>query len=80
MLYPTQHLVEEVGHALVVQVHLYHLAQVGIHQLHHQVDVLELLQRLLWREGIQQSDDLEKRFMAVDKRTKKREREREKKT
>lgn len=65
MLYPAQHLVEEVGHALVVQVHLYHLAQVSVHQLHHQVDVLELLQRLLWREGIQQSYDLEGHMGAV---------------
>jgi len=33
----TQHLVEEVGHSLVVEVHLDHLTQVRIHQLHHQV-------------------------------------------
>ena len=33
----TEHLVEQVGHALVVEIHLYHLAQVGIHQLHHQI-------------------------------------------
>lgn len=33
----TQHLVEEVGHSLVVELHLDHLAQVGVHQLHHQV-------------------------------------------
>lgn len=33
----TEHLVEQVGHALVIKVHLYHLTQVRIHQLHHQV-------------------------------------------
>ena len=33
----TEHLVEEVGHALVVEVHLDDLTQVGVHQLHHQV-------------------------------------------
>lgn len=33
----TQHLVEQVGHPLVVQLHLNHLAQVGVHQLHHKV-------------------------------------------
>lgn len=31
----TQHLVEQVGHSLMVELHLNHLAQVGIHQLHH---------------------------------------------
>ena len=33
----TQHLVEQVGHSLMVKLHLNHLAQVGIHQLHHEV-------------------------------------------
>ena len=33
----TQHLVEQVGQPLVVQLHLDDLAQVGVHQLHHQV-------------------------------------------
>ena len=37
MLDATQHLVEKIGHPLMVQIHLYHLAQVGVHQLHHQV-------------------------------------------
>ena len=37
MLDATQHLVEQVGHALVVQVHLDHLAQVRIHQLHDEI-------------------------------------------
>lgn len=32
-----QHLIEKVGHPLVVQLHLNHLAQVGVHQLHHKV-------------------------------------------
>lgn len=30
-----EHLVEQVGHALVVEIHLYHLAEVRVHQLHH---------------------------------------------
>lgn len=33
----TQHLIEQVGQPLVIQLHLNDLAQVGIHQLHHQV-------------------------------------------
>lgn len=52
MLDAAEHLVEQVAHPLVVQVHLYHLAEVGVHQLHHQVHVLELLQALLRRERI----------------------------
>lgn len=48
-----EHLVEKVGHAFVVQVHLDHLAEVGVHQLHDQVDILEFLQGFLRRERIQ---------------------------
>ena len=58
MLDAAEHLVEEVGHALVVQIHVDHLAQVGVHQLHHDVEVEEVLQRLLRRERIQKADDL----------------------
>lgn len=32
-----QHLIEQIGQPLVVQLHLNDLAQVGIHQLHNQV-------------------------------------------
>lgn len=32
-----QHLVKQVGHSLVVELHLNHLAQVGIHQLHDEI-------------------------------------------
>lgn len=32
-----QHLVEQVGHSLVVELHLNHLAQVGVHQLHDEI-------------------------------------------
>ena len=39
-----EHLVEQVGHALVVEVHVDHLAQVRVHQLHHDVEVQEVLQ------------------------------------
>lgn len=37
VLNSAQHLVEQVGQPLVVQLHLDHLAEVGVHQLHHQV-------------------------------------------
>lgn len=33
----TEDLVEEIGHPLMVQVHVYNLAQAGVHQLHHQI-------------------------------------------
>lgn len=56
VLYAAEHLVEQVRHALVVQVHLYHLAEVGVHELHHQVDVLELLEGPLGGEGVQEAD------------------------
>lgn len=53
-----QHLIEEIAHPLVVQVHLDDLAEIGVHQFHHQVHVLELLQRPLRRERVQQTDYL----------------------
>lgn len=53
-----EHLVEQVGRALMIQVHLDHLAQVGVHQLHHQVHVLELLESALGRKRVQQANDL----------------------
>ena len=53
-----QRLVEEVGHALMVQVHVYHLAQVRVHQLHHDVEVEKVLQRLLRRECVQETNNL----------------------
>jgi hypothetical protein len=34
-----QHLVQEVRHALVIQIHLNHLTQIRVHQLHHEVTV-----------------------------------------
>lgn len=55
----TEELVEEVGHALVIEVHLDDLAQVGVHQLHHQVDVGKLLKRPLRCKGIQQANHLQ---------------------
>lgn len=33
----TEDLVEQIGHPLMVQVHVDHLAKAGIHQLHHQI-------------------------------------------
>ena len=53
-----QHLVKEVGHALMVQVHVDHLAQVRVHELHHDVEVKEVLQRLLGRECVQEANNL----------------------
>lgn len=61
MLDAAQHLVQQIRHALVVEIHLDDLAQVGVHQLHHQIDVLEVLQRALRRERVQQADDLNRR-------------------
>lgn len=61
MLDAAQHLVQQIRHALVVEIHLDHLAQVRVHQLHHQIDVLEVLQRALRRERVQQPDDLRDR-------------------
>lgn len=48
-----QHLIEQVGHPLVVQLHLNHLAQVGVHQLHHKITEQEgekKVTELLWRK------------------------------
>lgn len=58
MLDAAQHLIQQIRHSLVIQIHLNHLAQIRVHQFHHQVDVLEVLQRPLRRERVQQSDDL----------------------
>ena len=58
MLDSAQHLIEKVGHAFVIQVHLNHLAEICIHQLHDEVDVGKLRNRFLWREGIEQTYDL----------------------
>lgn len=33
----TQHLVQEIRETLMIQLHLYDLTQVGVHQLHHQI-------------------------------------------
>lgn len=55
-----QHLVEEVGHALVIQIHLDHLAEIRVHELHHQVYVLKLVQRPLRRERVQKTDNLQR--------------------
>lgn len=30
-----EHLVQQIGHSLVIEIHLYHLAEVRVHQLHH---------------------------------------------
>ena len=40
MLDAAEHLVEQIRHPLVVQIHLNDLAQIGIHELHHQIHVL----------------------------------------
>ena len=53
-----KHLIEQVRHSLVVQIHVDHLTQVRVHQLHDDVQVEELLQRLLRRERVQQPDDI----------------------
>jgi len=58
MLDATEHLVEKVGHPLMVQVHVDHLAKVGIHQFHHNVEIEELLEGLLRGEAVEQPDDV----------------------
>lgn len=35
MLDAAEHLVKKIGHPLVIQIHLDHLAEVGVHQFHH---------------------------------------------
>lgn len=37
VFYTAQHLVQEVGQPLMIQLHLYDLTQVGVHQLHDQI-------------------------------------------
>ena len=37
VFYTAQHLVQEIGQPLVIQLHLYDLTQVGVHQLHDQI-------------------------------------------
>lgn len=54
-----QHLVEKIRHTLVIQIHLDHLTQVRVHELHHQVHVLKLVQRSLRRERVQKTDYLQ---------------------
>lgn len=44
MLDSAQHLVQQIRHSFMVEVHLNDLAKIGVHQLHHQVDILEVLQ------------------------------------
>jgi hypothetical protein len=40
------------------QVHVDDLAEVRVHELHDDVEILELFQTLLTRERVQQTDDL----------------------
>lgn len=42
----------------MIEIHLNNLTKVRIHQLHHQINILELLQGALGRKCIQQSNDL----------------------
>lgn len=53
-----QHLIEKVRHTLVIQIHLDHLAQIRVHELHHQVHILKLVQRPLRCERVQETDYL----------------------
>lgn len=41
----TEDLVEQIGHPLMIQVHVNHLAQAGIHQLHHKIPKSERMKR-----------------------------------
>jgi hypothetical protein len=42
MLDAAQHLIEQVGHSLVVEVHLYNLTQVRVHKLHNEIYILKV--------------------------------------
>lgn len=53
MLDAAEHLIEQIAHALVVEVHLDHVAEVSVHQLHHQIYILELLEGTLRRKRVQ---------------------------
>lgn len=37
-----QHLIEQVGHSLMIEIHLNNLAQVRIHELHDEINILKL--------------------------------------
>ncbi len=53
-----EHLIEQVRHPLVIQIHLNHLTEVGIHQLHDQIDIRKFTDGFLWCEGVEQTNDL----------------------
>jgi len=52
MFYSAQHLIKQIGHSVVIQVHLDDLAEISVHQLHDQVDILKLFQVPLRRKSI----------------------------
>ncbi len=54
-----QHLIEQIAHSLMVEIHLNHLTQIRIHQFHDDVQIGEIFQRFLRCERVQQADDLE---------------------
>ena len=53
-----QQLVEQIGKSFVVQLEVDHLTEVGFHQLHDHVDVLEVFERLLRGEHVDQFDNV----------------------
>lgn len=53
-------LVEQVGHPLMVQVHVNDLAQARIHQLHHQVPTDKTAQWMNERRKVRKSSSAEK--------------------
>lgn len=55
-----EHLVEKEAHPLVVELHVDDLTEVGVHELHAQVHVVELAEGLLRRVRVEQLDNLEK--------------------
>lgn len=42
MLDPAEHLIQQITHALMVQIHLDNLTQVGVHKFHDEINILEL--------------------------------------
>lgn len=47
-----QHLIEQIRHSLVIEIHLNDLTQVRVHELHDEIDILEFFQCALGCERV----------------------------
>lgn len=59
MLNAAKHLIEQIRKAFVVQIHLNDLAQIRVHQFHHNVQITEIVERFLRSECVQKADYLQ---------------------